>query len=386
MRTEIVIGFAVACASCLALVPAVRLVALRTGFVDRPSTRKVHAAPIPYLGGLAIMGAVFAGVVAGAFGLSPNTRFAAILLLAVGLGLVGLADDARPLTARLRLTLQFGAAASAVLLGTRLELTGNAFVDAAVTVVWIVGVTNAFNLLDNMDGLSASIATTSAMGMVFLAVVAGFPMLAVTAAAVVGATFGYLAYNLRPAMIFMGDAGALFLGFLLAILSVRAGAFEQGAAGIIVVPLLVAIALADTTTVSIARRRHGIPISRGGQDHLSHRLVRRGLSPGLAVGALAAANLVAASLAGAVAAGWISPAAAVIGAATVIAFACVPAWRAHVYSSDDTGPSAPPIARRSARASARPSPGEPGEATAVSIEGAARPSVPSTAGLRSGRP
>jgi UDP-GlcNAc:undecaprenyl-phosphate GlcNAc-1-phosphate transferase len=241
------------------------------------------------------------------------------------IGLLGLADDAWALSPRVRLAGQVLAAATAVALGVRLEITGLGPVDAALALVWIVGITNAVNLLDNMDGLSAAIAGVAAAGCAAIGVAASLPVVALCGAAIAGATCGYLAYNIRPALIFMGDAGAVFLGFLLAVLVARASAATTttGASTVVVAIGLLAIPLLDTATVTVSRVRRGIAVTQGGKDHLSHRLVARGLSPGLAVAALAVTNAATAGAALAVATAVVAPA---VGLALVVAATVPVAW------------------------------------------------------------
>ncbi|MGH9013416.1 MAG: undecaprenyl/decaprenyl-phosphate alpha-N-acetylglucosaminyl 1-phosphate transferase [Acidimicrobiia bacterium] len=277
------LAFATATVVALVGTEVLRRVALAAGFVDLPGPTKAHSRPTPYLGGAAIAGAAFAGWL---FAPRLPTRLAAAAVAAAFLAVVGLLDDHRILGHRSRLAAQVVAAAAVIGAGVRAQPSGVEALDVAVTFLWIVGITNALNLLDNMDGLAAGVAAVAAGGLFVLLAGADQPVVGVCAAALAGACCGFLAHNTRPASIFMGDAGSLFLGFVLAVaaIEVRPGLSPPGS---LVVPLvLLALPVLDTTVVTLARLRHGRRIMVGGTDHLSHRLVTLGLSPGAAVGTL----------------------------------------------------------------------------------------------------
>ena len=267
------------CAIVAASTPIVRRLALAKGVVDHPGGHKSHIAPVPYLGGLAIMaGAVLAQLaVAGGGGVPLRTGL--ILLAAVVLGLVGAVDDRRNLHPVPRLAAQGAAAVVAVAVGVHVNITGNTVVDGVATVLWIVAMTNAVNFLDNMDGLASSLAAASAASAFVLASAAGQKVVATAASAVVGACFGFLLYNRRPASIYMGDAGSLFLGYLLAIVVLQVDPAQTQPRSLVVPALLLGIPVLDTTTVMVARWRNGRALYLGGRDHLSHRLVALGWSP-----------------------------------------------------------------------------------------------------------
>lgn len=270
-------------------------VARRLDILDHPQAgshgHKKHKQPTPYLGGLAI----FSGVLAGSLFMVaiPEGRpslvlagFPLAIAGALALGFVGLVDDLRALPRIVRLMAQIGAAVLAHLGGFDVSLTGIAAVDLLLTVVWIVGITNAFNLLDNMDGLTSGLAGIAALAFAAMGVMGGMPLLAVIGAALSGASFGFLAHNRHPAKIFMGDAGSTFLGFLLALIGVRLR-FDNLVEVTFLVPVIVlGIPILDTALVITSRKLNGRPIFLGGRDHVSHRLVRVGLSVPLAVGLL----------------------------------------------------------------------------------------------------
>jgi UDP-GlcNAc:undecaprenyl-phosphate GlcNAc-1-phosphate transferase len=327
-------AFTIALAVGLVATPALRRVALSSGFVDRPSGRKTHGRSVPYLGGISLALSTLLAllVVPGV-----RTQMAVLASAAVLLGVVGLVDDDRSLGVATRVAAQLAVAAIAVGLGVRAHPTGIEAYDVALTLVWIVGITNAFNLLDNVDGLAAGVAIATALGIVVLAASGDQLGDASVAAALVGACGGFLVFNWRPASIFMGDAGALFLGFVLAV-----GALEVepaiGAPQSLLVPaLLLAVPLLDTVTVVVARLRRRIPVSHGGRDHLSHRLVALGVRRDVAVALLVGAQLVLAGVA--VAAGRDVLDARVATACLVVALGALSlaTARAPVYDAEVVG-------------------------------------------------
>ena len=265
------------CAFVAASTPLVRRFAVAKGVVDHPGGHKSHVTPVPYLGGIAIMGgAVLAQLAAGG---GVPSRTAVILLAAVMLGLVGAVDDRRNLHPLPRLAAQLVAAVAAMTAGVRVNITGEAVLDSVVTIVWIVAITNAVNFLDNMDGLAGCLAAVSAASAFVLASAAGQTVVATAASAVVGACLGFLIYNRRPASIYMGDAGSLFLGFLLAIVVNQVDPRQSPPRSWVVPALLLGIPVLDTTTVMVTRWRNGRALHLGGRDHLSHRLVALGWAP-----------------------------------------------------------------------------------------------------------
>jgi len=256
-----------------------RLVAL-------PSSDRWHEAPTPLLGGLGIFAGLSTGVwLAAAVGAFEPTRalvgiYAGITLLFVA----GLLDDLYSLRPLAKLGAQVGAAAIVLVTGTQVQLVGNDLVANTIALVWLVGMTNAFNLLDNMDGLAATLA---AIGFGFFAIdaVTVHPNDLVLAFSLAGALActGFLPFNLRPrgrALVFMGDSGSQVLGFALAALGLAASWRVAGTTvATLVLPILIlAVPILDTALVTIVRMLEGRPIYQGGRDHSSHRLVRFGLS------------------------------------------------------------------------------------------------------------
>lgn len=284
-------GAFIACAAVVAAVtPLVRNLAQRKHFVDGPDGeggRKKQDAPVPYLGGLALALAVTLAVIAAtiAFNPTPQDQSLAlgVMLPALGLGVVGLIDDLKGLGALSRFIAQSAAAlitaGISVASGTSSQLTGSTVLDIAITLVWIVGITNALNLMDNMDGLAGTVAGVAAAFFGLIAAVNGQYLIAALSFAIAGSCAGFLFHNWRPATIYMGDAGALFLGFVLAVIGIRIDLTAQPLALSLAVPVLVlALPIIDTTLVVLDRRRRGLSPFQGGRDHLSHRVNRVGYS------------------------------------------------------------------------------------------------------------
>ncbi|WP_101787133.1 glycosyltransferase family 4 protein [Nonomuraea indica] len=263
-------------------VPSFKRLALRWGLTDRPSEKKAHARPTPYLGGLAIV----LGTVAPLLVVlrDADQRIVAILLAGAVITLLGLIDDIRPLPAVTRLTAEAVAATGVALSGVHVTLVGG-WPDLVVTVLWIVVMTNSFNLLDNMDGALGAIATATAGLLSATAFVSGHAGLGLLLAGLTCACLGYLPHNWAPARIFMGDSGSLFIGFVLtcsAVLLVTGRGLDVTVAGLLLPTFVAAV---DTGVVLLSRIRAGRSPLMGGTDHVSHRLRRTGM-PVRAVAAL----------------------------------------------------------------------------------------------------
>jgi UDP-GlcNAc:undecaprenyl-phosphate/decaprenyl-phosphate GlcNAc-1-phosphate transferase len=275
-----------------------RRIALRYRLMDVPGKAKVHRSPTPYLGGAAIvMGALAAWAIA----VPPrDPQVLTLILTATVISLLGLADDIRPLRVSVRLSIEFLAAGAIVASGARVGVFGSAhgignWCDIAITVLWIVLMTNSFNLLDNSDGAAGGIAAVTAAALAVLAFAAGWETIAVYLLAVSASCTGFLIHNWAPARIFMGDAGSLFLGFVTsasAVLifglhngSVPPASWADRASGLL---LLTFVAAVDTGTVVVSRYRAGRPVLKGGTDHISHRLRALGLRTSQAAALLSA--------------------------------------------------------------------------------------------------
>lgn len=270
-------------AASLALTPLCRFLSHRLGYVARPKDDRWHRRPTALFGGVAI---VIVAVSAGSTvrGLGWTT---ALVWCTALIGALGMADDVLTLKPSTKLIVEIIIASVLLFFGFRLQWTESMIGDAMLTVFWIVGVTNAFNLLDNMDGLSAGTAIiASAFMLVGIFDSAGVTPLALYVGALVGATAGFLVYNMYPASIFMGDTGSLFLGLNLAAIALvdKPRAHSAGLLPVVAAPVLpLLLPIFDTMFVSTMRVLSRRRLSQGGRDHTSHRLVAIGLSEPRAV-------------------------------------------------------------------------------------------------------
>ena len=277
-----VIAFAVGLIASMGLTVPVRQLALRVGMVDHPGPRKMHVQPMPLLGGLAIYLGVLIALVVSLDG--PALRqvigiYAGATLVAV----VGILDDRGLLHHQIKL---FGAmpAAAVILLasGIRAQVFSNIWpsargiwADSALTLVWVVGITASFSILDHMDGLCAGVAAMASLFFALFALESGQLLVSTMAGAVLGAAAGFLRWNFKPAKIFMGDGGAMFLGFLMATLSLKLRPVVTGGHDVawLIPVFILGATLFDTTLISISRSRRGfIPFTTPGKDHTAHRL------------------------------------------------------------------------------------------------------------------
>ena len=276
MPTEALVpsAFALSLVVALAATPVAIRLAHRAGFHDHPLGYKGHAHPTPYLGGAA----VFTGFLVGALlAGSAGSRLAAIPACAVGLWVVGTLDDRFGLAASPRLLAEAAAAGVIVAAGLGWTITGDAGLDLAISVLWLVALSNAFNLMDNMDGAACTVALFSSLGTAVLALVLGDITLGALSLALCGACLGFLRYNLAgPARIFLGDGGSMPIGFVVgATLMALPLHHNSGWHRLAVAVLVAGLPLLDTALVILSRRRAGVPIMQGGRDHLTHRLRRR---------------------------------------------------------------------------------------------------------------
>lgn len=255
--------------------PFVRTLAMKTGYVDHPKDNKVHAHPTALLGGLAIfIGLLIAILGKEAVLFSPRINF---LLIGTFILLVtGLIDDRMGMLPGFKLLGQFLAAMVIIKSGLRIEFIKNYYLSVVVTYIWIMGITNAFNLLDNMNGLSAGIAAIAASFFSFLAYKDGNLVLSALCLAIAGSCIGFLKHNFPRAGIFMGDCGSLVIGYLLSVVAIMGGWNKDGPSCLIAV-LVLGYPIFDTALVSIVRVTERRSIFRGGKDHSSHRLALLGL-------------------------------------------------------------------------------------------------------------
>lgn len=300
------IAFSVALLGSLLLTIPIRHLAIRFGMVDQPNPRKVHAKPMPLLGGMAIyLG--FVPAVLFAFHSGPLQQIVGILGGATLLAFVGILDDGGLLHHQVKLFIGMPIAslfliASGVRAGVVtafLPGATGAILDGCLTVLWVVGITASFSILDHMDGLCAGIAAIAAVFFALTAHWGGQTMVFTLAIATLGAALGFLWWNFNPAKIFMGDGGAMFLGFLMATLGLKIHPLgEARLSGAWLVPVLIlGVPIFDTTLVSISRSRRGLlPFASPGKDHSAHRLSNLGLGHRGAVLVMYAAAAVAGTL------------------------------------------------------------------------------------------
>ncbi|MGI8559316.1 MAG: glycosyltransferase family 4 protein [Solirubrobacteraceae bacterium] len=265
--------FVLGAAATYVLMPVAIRVAHATGFLDRPTGYKRHGGATPYLGGTAVLG----GFVLAALTLSGAAgRFSALLACAAGLWLLGTLDDLIAVPPRWRLLAELGAAV--ILFDNELgwSIFASDSANLVMTAVWVVGLVNAFNLMDNLDGAAGSVAVASGAGIAAFAFADGDSGLAAVALALAGACIAFLHFNLaRPARIFLGDGGSMPVGLLLGTLALAAtNRHHLHEAGLLAGALLVGLPILDTALVSFSRRRRGISLLQGGRDHLTHRLLR----------------------------------------------------------------------------------------------------------------
>ena len=278
-----------------------------SGLTDGPDGgRKTQDRPIPKLGGIAVAIA-FTIVFLTAVGVSGEiTAFqllASVLLPALIVAGLGFIDDVRTLNPWIRLAAQTVLALLVWFTGTQVDFFGITWLDALVTVLWIVGLTNAMNLLDNADGLAASTALVASLGAGIVAVLYGQFFVGGLAFALAGTAAGFLWHNWAPATVYLGDAGAYFLGFLLAIVTLRLRPVGIALPWSALIPVLIMLVpILDTTFVVIRRLLGGRHPFTPGRDHLSHTLMDRGLSVRQSVTALQVLLIV--SVGGAVALAW----------------------------------------------------------------------------------
>lgn len=359
----------------LVLVPVAMAVALRFGFLDHPGPAKSHQQAVPYLGGAAIVVSFALVVVAGnAIDPPPSglPQLAGFLGVGVLLAVVGLLDDLLGgISVWIRLGLEVGAGVAVWAMGSSTHLAGvPGAVNAVITVAWVVGITNAFNLLDNMDGLSAGTVVIAALAIFGVASLQHRYLVAALALALVGCAAGFLRANFHPARIYMGDAGSLFLGFVLAVLLLKLRADAPTRVPVAVILAIPAVAIFDTGLVTVSRLAHRRSPFQGGKDHTSHRLVRRGMSVPVAVGTIYGA----AALSGGAAVlmsqlGSAPRIVGIIGLLVVAAAAVVPLARVPVYETDKPVPRAkkPALSRQP---HAQPAPPQPGRDSARATGGA----------------
>ncbi|NQT06427.1 MAG: undecaprenyl/decaprenyl-phosphate alpha-N-acetylglucosaminyl 1-phosphate transferase [Candidatus Omnitrophica bacterium] len=263
------------------LTPAAGLFANKIGLLDKPKSTKAHAHPTPLLGGLAIFTAYFLAVI---FVAGMDKKVAGILTGGIILFTIGIIDDRFGIMPKLKLFGQIVAALIVFRLGIRVEFIENYYLSMLFSCFWIIGITNAINLLDNLNGLSAGITMIAAFFFGVLAWLRGDLMVATLAFALCGSTFGFLRHNFPKAHIFMGDAGSLFIGYLLSVIAILGNWSAPTKLTSLTIPFFIlGYPIFDTTLVIISRLSQGRSIFQGGKDHSSHRLALLGLKKRRAV-------------------------------------------------------------------------------------------------------
>jgi UDP-GlcNAc:undecaprenyl-phosphate GlcNAc-1-phosphate transferase len=294
----VVIAFLTALAASVVLVPAVRGLARAAGIYADPVADRWHTRPVPKLGGIAMAAALGVAIVSAGVAVPMWP----LLLCASLMFALGVVDDLRPVGPTTKLVAQTLVAAVMLLVVPPVRIIGQPVVDLMLAFFWIVGITNAFNLLDNMDGLAAGVAAIAAAFFIPLLLLTGNPhlvALAAAMAALVGVTVGFLIYNFHPASIFMGDAGSHLLGgFVAGAAIVATPHMDFGLVPVATIPVIILlIPIFDTTFVTLMRRLAGRSAFTGGHDHLSHRLVALGIGERRAVLVIYALALVGGAVA-----------------------------------------------------------------------------------------
>jgi UDP-GlcNAc:undecaprenyl-phosphate GlcNAc-1-phosphate transferase len=285
----------------------VRALAIRLGAMDAPNlARKSQAEPVPYLGGLAIALGItvvtFVAVFVGDQNENLTDLAFTVLVPALSLGLMGLVDDLRSLSPWPRLITQslVGSVVAFIIVqgGTIGTPFGTSTLNTAVTIFWIVGICNSINFFDNLDGAASGAVAIAALGVFFIAIDRGQELVSALSIVTAGATIGFLMWNKSPAKIYMGDAGALFLGVIISVATIRVNPGIVPTWKSLLIPImLLAVPLLDTCVAVFSRLARGLSPLTGGKDHLSHRLVRAGLSRPMAAISLWSASGVCAVMA-----------------------------------------------------------------------------------------
>lgn len=264
--------------------PIVKRLAIRIGAIDRPNERKVHATLMPRLGGLAI----YIGVVASVWWMVDDYKeILAIMIAATVVLITGIIDDRIELRPLVKLMGQLLAAVIVVYFGMQMEFIHLPFSGAdtfnfgilsiPISILWIVGVTNSINLMDGLDGLASGVTAIATATMLILAIMMGNVPVIILASALLGSLIAFLFFNFHPARIFMGDSGSLFLGFMMAVLSLLG--FKQATFASLILPILVlGVPLSDTLFAILRRVANNRPISSPDKQHLHHCLLNLGLS------------------------------------------------------------------------------------------------------------
>jgi len=293
------LAFATALVIAFALTPVVKSFAFKIGAVDVPKdNRRMHKTPIPRVGGLAIyMGFLVSTLIFG----TMTAEMQAILLGSVILILLGVVDDVVALSPKIKFVGQIAAAVIVMVAGVRVEVLSNPFgsglfhlgwLSYPITLVWIVGMINAVNFIDGLDGLACGVSSIASLTVFTIALLVSEPYVAIIMAALTGACFGFLPYNMNPAKIFMGDTGSMFLGYMLAVMSIN-GLFKLYAVISFIVPFLIlGLPIFDTAFAIVRRLLKGQSPLQADRGHIHHRLVDMGFDQKQSVAILYAVSVV----------------------------------------------------------------------------------------------
>lgn len=282
------LAFTIALAVSYFITPYVKQFAIKAGALDAPDYRKVHTRPIPRMGGLAIyLGFVLAVLAC----LHVNREIMGLLMGGTVILIIGIVDDLRQLSAKTKLLGQILAAVVLIMFNIRIEWLTNPFGDmiyldyfsVPLTILWVVSLTNTVNLIDGLDGLAAGVSTIASVTILLVALQQNFWVVAILTAALAGSAFGFLQHNFNPAKIFMGDTGSMFLGYILAAVSIL-GVVKSAATIALIVPIVaLGLPIMDTAFAIIRRYSNGRPIFKPDKGHLHHRLLEMGLTQKQAV-------------------------------------------------------------------------------------------------------
>ena len=301
-----IIGFIAAFIFSVALVPVVRKMCLKEGYYDLPNERKIHTKPIPRLGGIAIwLGTIFSLItVVLISGVYPfGNSISAILVGGTIMFIMGMVDDTYGLSAKFKFFIQIGAALIAFLLGVQITHIFIPIIDweivfgiwsLPITILWVVGLSNAFNFIDGVDGLAGTLGSTCAvtLGVIALFMIPPQDTCTLLSFILSGAILGFLVFNYNPAKIFMGDSGSLFMGFLLATLSI-VGTMKSVTFTMFLPIIVLFVPIFDICFATIRRLLKGTSPFHPDAEHIHHKLLNAGLSPNKTVLTMATGTIAA---------------------------------------------------------------------------------------------
>lgn len=299
-----IVAFTTSFSISLLTTPFAKKMSIKLGAIDYPKKRGLHNVPIPRMGGIAIvLGFLFSMIILIPFLYELRTmQFFGFLIGASIIVVLGMLDDIYNLNSKVKLSVQIVAALVVVYTGTRINVVmwpHSAYIgrfSAPITVIWIIGVTNAVNLIDGVDGLAAGVSSICAIFLTILCIIAGSPMAVVFTVAIAGSCLGFLPRNFNPAEVYMGDTGATFLGYALAVSSIM-GVFKlYTLLAVLIAVLAMALPIMDTAFAMIRRALNGKPIMTADRGHLHHILIDKGYSQKQAVFILYALSIATGSL------------------------------------------------------------------------------------------